>query len=225
MSDLRSDDIWKGGGSAGDQQQLYSLSQFTSTSTETLNGLWSIYYSGIARCNNVIMACTNAVNVPSAKVKQYNAEAHFLRAYYTHLLWKFWGNIPYFEKPLDAPYMGLTSQQDGFTRIDKLVGWCKEFGLHLILDMKHLGNRPSKQCLTRTSAAHHNDIRFLDFNLIPVVLLQQSFIMIVNRYGQIPLGIFLPNDILIQKSFYVFRLRQRFQIQCGSISRRFIIES
>lgn len=105
MSDLRSDDIWKGGGSAGDQQQLYSLSQFTSTATETLDGLWSIYYSGIARCNNVIIACANAVNVPSAKLKQYNAEAHFLRAYYTHLLWKFWGNIPYFEKPLDAPYM------------------------------------------------------------------------------------------------------------------------
>lgn len=35
----------------------------------------------------------------------------------------------------DQDYMGLTSQQDGFARIDKLVSWCKEFGLHLILDM------------------------------------------------------------------------------------------
>lgn len=105
MSDLRSDDIWKGGGSASDQQQLYNLSQFTSTSNLTLDGLWSIYYSGLARCNNVIMACANPVSVPEAKLKQYNAEAHFLRAYYTHLLWKFWGNIPYFEEPLDAPYM------------------------------------------------------------------------------------------------------------------------
>jgi len=39
MSDLRSDDIYKGGGSAGDQEQLYKLSQFTSTAASTLDGL------------------------------------------------------------------------------------------------------------------------------------------------------------------------------------------
>lgn len=35
----------------------------------------------------------------------------------------------------DEDYMGLTSKQDGFKRIDKLVDWCREFGLYLILDM------------------------------------------------------------------------------------------
>jgi hypothetical protein len=106
MSDLRSDDIFKGGGDAGDQRQLYLLSQFTSTAAETVGGLWNIYFTGLARCNNVIIACENAVDVNEKKLKQYNAEAHFLRAYYVHLLWKFWGNIPYFEKPLsDPPYM------------------------------------------------------------------------------------------------------------------------
>lgn len=103
MSDLRSDDLYKGGGDAGDQSQLYKLSQFTSTAAETIEGLWSIYFSGLARCNNVIMACDNAVNVDAAKLEQYRAEAHFLRAYYVHLLWKFWGNIPYFEAPLTTP--------------------------------------------------------------------------------------------------------------------------
>ncbi|WP_226992509.1 hypothetical protein [Bacteroides graminisolvens] len=34
MSDLRSDDIYKGGGDAGDQGQLYKLSQFTSSADE-----------------------------------------------------------------------------------------------------------------------------------------------------------------------------------------------
>ena len=106
MSDLRSDDLFKGGGDAGDQRQLYLLSQFTSTSNETVGGLWYIYYRGLARCNNVIIACENAVDVSAAKLKQYNAEAHFLRAYYVHLLWKFYGNVPYFEEPLsEAPYM------------------------------------------------------------------------------------------------------------------------
>lgn len=32
-------------------------------------------------------------------------------------------------------YMGVTSNQDGFTRIDTLVEWCKKEGLYLILDM------------------------------------------------------------------------------------------
>ncbi len=106
MSDLRSDDIYKGGGDAGDQHQLYLLSMFASTPQENLGGLWTVYYAGLARCNNVLIACDNAVNVDASKLNQYKAEAHFLRAYYMHWLWKFWGNIPYFEAPLSkAPYM------------------------------------------------------------------------------------------------------------------------
>lgn len=109
-SDLRSDDIFKGGGDAGDQHQLYLLSLFTTTPQENIDGLWSIYFSGIARANNAIDACENAVGFETKeelrKLNQYKAEAHFLRAYYTHWLWKFWGNIPYFEAPLtEPPYM------------------------------------------------------------------------------------------------------------------------
>lgn len=103
MSDLRSDDIYKGGGDAGDQHQLYLLSLFTATPQEQPAGLWNIYFTGLARCNNVIIACNNAVKVPTDKLEQYKAEGHFLRAYYVHLLWKFWGNIPYFEEPLSTP--------------------------------------------------------------------------------------------------------------------------
>ena len=35
----------------------------------------------------------------------------------------------------DEDYMGLSSAQDGFERIDDVVSWCREFGLYLILDM------------------------------------------------------------------------------------------
>ena len=104
MSDLRSDDIFKGGGDAGDQGQLYRLSQLDATPDELPEGLWSIYYSGLSRCNGAIQACENAVGVSEEKLNQYKAEAHFLRAYYVHWLWKFWGNIPYFEEDLEAPY-------------------------------------------------------------------------------------------------------------------------
>jgi hypothetical protein len=112
MSDLRSDDIYKGGGDAGDQGQLYRLSQFDATATELPSGLWNIYYNGISRCNNVILACEKASGISDAKLNQYKAEAHFLRAYYTHWLWKFWGNIPYFEEDLPAPYMAMQLTAD-----------------------------------------------------------------------------------------------------------------
>ncbi len=105
MSDLRSDDIFKGGGDAGDQSALFSLSQFRVSPAESLGGLWSIYYSGIARANNAIIACENAVGVSEESLAQYTAEAYFLRAYYTHLLWKLFGDIPYFTEPLTDPYL------------------------------------------------------------------------------------------------------------------------
>jgi hypothetical protein len=139
MSDLRSDDLYKGGGSAGDQEQLYRLSQFTSTAASTLDGLWSIYFSGLARCNNVIISCDNAVGVKEEKLEQFKAEAHFLRAYYVHLLWKFWGNIPYFEAPLsDPPYMAKQFPADSiYDKIMKDVDFACVEGR---LPMKTTGN-------------------------------------------------------------------------------------
>lgn len=35
----------------------------------------------------------------------------------------------------DEDYMGLTSAQDGFQRVDSVIGWCRDAGLYLILDM------------------------------------------------------------------------------------------
>ena len=49
MSDLCSDDIYKGGENPGDQRPLYLLATFNSNSRETLGGLWSIYFTGLAR--------------------------------------------------------------------------------------------------------------------------------------------------------------------------------
>jgi hypothetical protein len=105
MSDLRSDDIYKGGGSTDDQLYLYNLSIFNTTPTTSLGGLWQIYYSGLARCNNVLMNCETTEGIAPDKLEQYKAEAHFLRAYYTHLLWKFFGNVPYFTEHLQSPFL------------------------------------------------------------------------------------------------------------------------
>ena len=94
LSDLRSDDIYKGGGDASDQAFMGQMATFTISANTSPTGLWSIYFTGIQRCNNTIIACQNAVGMEAApeRLARYNAEAHFLRAY--------------FEEPLSVdPYM------------------------------------------------------------------------------------------------------------------------
>lgn len=101
VADVQSDDCYKGGGDAGDQLQLYNISLFQADGLHTLPGSWNIYTSGFARANSVINACAS-IEDQTARVKQYNAEAHFLRAYYVYMLWKYFGSIPFFTEPLTA---------------------------------------------------------------------------------------------------------------------------
>ena len=116
LSDLRSDDIYKGGGDASDQESLYHLSLFQAVSSESPAGIWRLYYTAIARANNTLLAIDNAVGFDSDAAKQrlagYKAEALFLRAYYLHHLWKFFGNIPFFTEPLEDPFLAKQKTAD-----------------------------------------------------------------------------------------------------------------
>jgi len=99
FGDFRSDDIFKGGGDATDQPAFYNMAQFQSTAVDVPNGWWSIFYTGLKRCNDALEAIDNAVaGVNPVLLAQYKAEALTMRAYYVHWLWKTWGNIPYFDK-------------------------------------------------------------------------------------------------------------------------------
>ena len=84
LSDLRSDDIYKGGGDAGDQSWMYHMSLFQIPASESPTGIWSLYYTAIARANNTLLSIDNAVGFDSDAAKRklagYKAEALFLRA-------------------------------------------------------------------------------------------------------------------------------------------------
>ena len=43
--------------------------------------------------------------MPATTKSLYVAEAKVLMAYYYNMLWKLWGNIPYWEELLEAPYI------------------------------------------------------------------------------------------------------------------------
>ncbi len=103
--DLCSDDIYKGGGNADDQGQLFPMSEFRATATQDAIGWWAIFYSGLRKCNEVLdgietlMKEQEEQGIPDQRLPKLKAEALTLRAYYVHWLWKAYGNIPYYTEP------------------------------------------------------------------------------------------------------------------------------
>ncbi len=112
MGDLRSDLIFKGGGEANDQASLYFLSLFSNTPSDSPEGWWRIYFTGLSRANGVIVSCENAVDGTEEEINRLSAEAHTLRAYFVHQLWLLYGNIPYFEGELEDPYLAKQYKAD-----------------------------------------------------------------------------------------------------------------
>ena len=97
-SDLRTDDIFKGGGDAGDQNQLENLATFTCDPSLNLGGFWTLYYRGVARCNETVANADKFIAQGAGNIgliQQYKEEAIFLRAYFMHWIWRNWGNVPY----------------------------------------------------------------------------------------------------------------------------------
>ena len=112
-SDIRSDDIFKGGEKPGDQRQFINVSTFTTNPTQNIYGFWQLFYRGIARCNETI---TNADKFIAngdgdvGLVQQYKSEALFLRAYFAYWMWLNWGNVPYPRALLSAETNFLAQQ-------------------------------------------------------------------------------------------------------------------
>jgi hypothetical protein len=103
FGDVRSDDLYCGGKDMGDQVKVYQHSQYTVTEVDQLDAYWGIYYTGLQRCNAVLLSCDNAVNVAPSILNRLRAEALTLRAYYVHHLWKAFGNIVYYEETPGPP--------------------------------------------------------------------------------------------------------------------------
>lgn len=104
MSDIMSDDIYCGGSNDGDQPSLVKIHYYTSTPTEIIDVPWTVSYSGINRCCHVLENVDNVPGMSDASKNLFKAEATLLKAFYYTILWKFWGNVPYYDENLQAPY-------------------------------------------------------------------------------------------------------------------------
>lgn len=106
LSDIMGGDVYPGGNDAYDNENWHRMSTFNATPDFTPGGLWLVAYSGINRSNIVINNIDNIVGVSESVKNRIHAEALTLRAYYYHILWKFWGNVPYYNvNPSEMPFL------------------------------------------------------------------------------------------------------------------------
>ena len=103
--DVMSDDVLVGGSGESDMDYFHLMRKFSATPLKNVTGIWAAFYTGINRANIVIEKMPNVTDISAERKDQMLAEAHALRAYYYTWLWKFWGNIPYFDVNINtAPY-------------------------------------------------------------------------------------------------------------------------
>ena len=112
VSDIMADDIYCGGSNEGDQPKLVKTHFYNVTSLEQCGAIWTICYSGINRACHVLENVDGVPGMTDEKKNLFRAEATVLKAFYYTLLWKFWGNVPYYDKNLEAPYIAPQLKAD-----------------------------------------------------------------------------------------------------------------
>lgn len=143
--DCMSDDVYVGGNDTNDQGQLHLISQFKSDPNNSIAGAWSASYSGINRSNRVIENAAG-IDLDETLKRKYVAEARVLRAWYYSVLWKLWGNIPYYDVNLTFPYI---AEQKTANEIYTLM----EADLADILDNYNLPMKESPEWAGRVTQA------------------------------------------------------------------------
>ena len=103
--DAMADDMYVGGGNTSAQSQIHLISQYKSDPRNNIDGAWTTSYSGINRSIRLIDNAKDS-DLSDDKKALFIAEGRAMRAWYYLVLWKTWGNIPFYEENLTSlPYL------------------------------------------------------------------------------------------------------------------------
>jgi len=133
ISDILADDYNAVGGSGpGDCPYLQLMFDYRLTPEQSLIELWRNLYIGIYRSNIVVNRIGDVSGISDANRDRYVAEAKFLRAFYYHILWKFWGAVPYYDVNPDGKDVSYIvpqiSEDELYAKIMDDLDWCTEPG-------------------------------------------------------------------------------------------------
>ena len=134
-AEIMGDNFWVGGSNKTDQQHWHMLANYESNASNTLSSLWTVDYSGIKRCNDLLKYLGWAeANLTAANRASYEMQGRALRVYFYNNLWHYFGNIPFYLENLSAPYTAPQLKADEV--YDKLI-----VELEAVIDSKVLPMR------------------------------------------------------------------------------------
>ena len=145
ISDIMADDMYKGGETLeADCVYLKNVHLYTLSPLEGQlpNMMWTTCYSGINRACQVLENINDVPGMSEETKNLYQAEATVLKAFYYTLLWKFWGNIPYYDVNLTAPY--ITPQLKADEVYENIVSRLEEVIAADLLPMKAAGGQEGR---------------------------------------------------------------------------------
>lgn len=102
-AEIMGDNVWVGGQTPTDMQNWHKLSNYEGDENNTLSSLWTVNYSGIKRCNDLLQYLDWATDLTEANRNSYEMQARLLRVFFYNMLWHYFGNIPYYLENLDEP--------------------------------------------------------------------------------------------------------------------------
>lgn len=96
IAEAMGDDIRVGGGNTSDQLGMHNISRYKATAIDQSTAIWSACYYGIFRCN-IVLKYAPTMDMDESTKNRLVADAYALRTYYYFQVWRFYGNVPYFE--------------------------------------------------------------------------------------------------------------------------------
>ena len=102
-AEIMGDNFWVGGATKTDMQNWHMLFNYEGNENTTLSSLWTVDYSGIKRCNDLLQYLEYATDVTPENLLSYEMQARCLRVFYYNMLWHYFGNIPFYLQNLSTP--------------------------------------------------------------------------------------------------------------------------
>ncbi len=119
-AEIMGDNFWVGGANKTDMQNWHMLFNYEANANNTLSSLWTVDYSGIKRCNDLLKYIPWAeANLSEKNKASYEMQGRALRVYFYNNLWHYFGNIPFYLENLSSPYTAPQLKADEV--YDKLI--------------------------------------------------------------------------------------------------------